>query len=107
MLNIYKEIEMKALIAIIAFGLTTNAFAISRYNSKSMSCDQIKSVISSEGAVILRYPSTRVPGLTLYDRYVKHAGYCWGSDVRNTTYVPSSDSSKCRVYNCKPRSNDR
>ncbi len=98
---------MKTFIALFALVAASNAFAISRYNSLNYSCAQIKSIIKDEGAVILRYPSTRVPGLTLYDRYVKHGGYCWGSDERNSTYVPSADMTKCRVYNCKPRSNDR
>lgn len=85
----------------------TNAFAISRYNSLNYTCAEIKSIIMDEGAVILRYPSVRVPGLTLYDRYVKHSGYCYGSDMQNSTHVPSADMDKCRVYNCESRSNDR
>lgn len=98
---------MKTLMTLTLMLASTSAFAISRYNSLNYSCAHIKSIIADEGAVILRYPSTRVPGLTLYDRYVKHAGYCYGPDVKNRTYVPSADMEKCRVYNCKPRSNDR
>ena len=98
---------MKALTLAVALLATTNAFAISRYNSKSYTCAEIKNIVSDEGAVILRYPSIRVPGLTLYDRYVAHSGYCFGGEERNRAYVPTDDTSKCPVYNCKQRDNGR
>lgn len=77
------------------------AYAISRYNSQSMSCSRIQSVIRNEGAVILRYRSARNPSLPLYDRYVAHDGFCDFNKYAAAAWVPSSDSRSCPVLVCK------
>lgn len=77
------------------------AHAISRYNSQSMTCSRIQSVILNEGAVILRYRSARNPSLPLYDRYVADDGFCEFNKYAAAAWVPSSDSRSCPVLVCK------
>ncbi|MCC2609320.1 hypothetical protein [Neorhizobium petrolearium] len=79
------------------------AFAISRYNSTGMSCAAVQRVIRREGAVILRYPSRNVRGMTLYDRYVVDSSFCDGREFADRATVPAADTPRCPVRACKPR----
>jgi len=79
------------------------AFAISRYDTPSMTCSAVQRTIDQEGAAILRYPSTRVKNMTLYDRYVRNSRQCeFGENAERTT-VPTRDRQNCSVYHCEPR----
>lgn len=78
------------------------ASAISRYNSQSLTCDQARQRVLNEGAVILRYPSTRVRGMTLYDRYVTRNAQCEPHEYAERAYVPTRDEPRCPVLNCQP-----
>ncbi len=94
---------MKGLLVFLSITmLATPALAISRYNSRSMTCDEVHRRIAAERAVILRYPSTRVAGMTLYDRYVSNAGMCGNYEYPQRFTVPTSDRPNCPVYACKP-----
>lgn len=78
-----------------------DAFAISRYNSTSMTCAAIQNALQRERAVIFRYSSRTNPGLSLYDRYVSDAGQCTsGQEIRRTT-IPTKDGSGCAVLVCQ------
>lgn len=92
---------MKTIVAILAIVAAANAHAISRYNSKSLTCSEARQILKDEGAVIFRYPSTRVPGLTLYDRYVASSRYCSSGEQTQWASIPTQDNSKCRVYKCR------
>lgn len=81
----------------------TSAHAISRYQSTSLSCSAIQANIAREGAVILRYKSERNPSLTLYDRYVKHGGFCSSGEYLKLEEVPARDTRQCLVYRCFQR----
>ena len=60
---------MKSLLLALCLSLlAAEAQAISRYNSTSMSCDEVQARVYGEGAVILRYRSRRDPSLPLYGR---------------------------------------
>jgi len=98
-----KTIVLAACLTLVA----AEAQAISRYDPTHMSCGKVQSTIARQGAVILRYQSTRVPGLPLYDRYVQSQQFCTMGEVRTRAYVPSADTSSCPVYNCKRPDNDR
>ena len=76
------------------------ANAISRYNSTSMSCAKVQSIIKSQGAVIMRYPSKFNPGNILYDRYVSDARFCEAGKEPRLTTIPSADKAKCEVFDC-------
>ena len=58
--------------------------------------------VINEGAVILRYPSTRVQGMTLYDRYVTRSAMCAPHEYAERAYVPTRDTDRCPVLNCQP-----
>lgn len=97
---------MKHLVLAIALTAAAGpALAISRYNATSMTCEAARAAIRSEGAVILRYPSTRVAGMTLYDRYVLDSDYCDDSEYAERAYVPTRDQRRCPVLACEPKSN--
>jgi hypothetical protein len=93
-----KTILLAACLTLIA----AEAQAISRYDPTHMSCAKVQSTIARQGAVILRYQSTRVPGLPLYDRYVQSEQFCTIGEARKRAYVPSADTKSCPVYICKP-----
>jgi hypothetical protein len=84
-------------IAMIAF---SSAGATSRYSALQLSCDEIKSIIRSEGAAIFRYPSPRRKGLTLYDRYVRNDSYCASHQSTEKVYIPSANADQCLVQRC-------
>lgn len=90
----------------VAFILSTGlAHAISRYQSTSMSCEAARSTVDREGAVVFRYPSARVPGLTLYDRFVSHGGYCSFNEYAGARSIPTADGS-CTLLACRQTDED-
>ncbi len=97
---------LKVLMIAIAFLLTSgSAEAISRYNSKSLSCANAKSLVKRQGAVIYRYPSKRNASLILYDRFVAHGGKCAYGETAAVKGIPTRSGS-CRLLYCRP-STDR
>ena len=79
--------------------LPLEAQAISRYNSTSMTCAQVRAVVRSEGAAIMRWRSNR--GIQRYGRYVAHDGFCPASEIAEWSYIPTADRASCPVYECK------
>src|SRR5690606_41903674 len=77
-----------------------SASAISRYDSTSMSCASADERVRPEGAVIFRYPSERVRGLQLYDRFVAHRGFCTSGEVTAAKSVPTR-SGECALLICR------
>jgi len=94
--------KTKLLLALAFSLVSADAYAISRYNSQSMSCGETRAIVRDEGAVILRYRSARNPSLPLYDRYVAHRGYCEINEYAKAAWVPTSDTPSCPVYKCAP-----
>jgi len=94
------EATMKAvLIALSLLLVPFEAQAISRYNSTSMSCNQIKATVRREGAVILRWRGrSDVPR---YGRFVADDRFCESGMRAEWSYVPASDRKSCSVYECK------
>lgn len=88
-----------ALVFILA--ASTQAQAISRYNSTQLTCDSVRQRVLNERAVILRYPSTRVQNMTLYDRYVTRNAECAPHEYAERAYVPTQDTERCPVLNCQ------
>jgi hypothetical protein len=94
------EATMKAvLIALSLLLVPLEAHAISRYNSTSMSCGEIKATVRAEGAVILRWRGNS--GIQRYGRFVAHTGFCSAGERAETSYVPSADRRSCSVRECK------
>ncbi|CAN7246191.1 hypothetical protein [Rhizobium sp. LjRoot258] len=93
---------MRKLVVVVAFVIVASpALAISRYNSLTMSCQAARAAIHNEGAVILQYPSKRVPGMTLFDRYIRNSNYCDANKYAEWTTIPTKDNPRCRVLNCQ------
>lgn len=88
---------------VVAAFAASPASAISRYDTPSMTCAAVQESIDREGAAILRYPSTRVNNMTLYDRYVRNSRQCDFGEKAETTTVPTRDQQNCPVYHCEPR----
>lgn len=80
--------------------LATNAFAISRYDIRKMTCEEVQAVVRGEGAVILSYGSSSVLGLPIYDRYVNGQNYCASGEIVRTAGVPTLDQDYCPVKKC-------
>ncbi|MCP4314852.1 MAG: hypothetical protein GY789_02115 [Hyphomicrobiales bacterium] len=95
----------RILLFICLFAISLPAHAISRYNTPSLTCSRIQTILKSENAAILRYPSPRIADLTLYDIYVSHGRYCDYGEYGKTAYVPARDTRQCKVLECKPVSN--
>lgn len=81
--------------------LSVEAQAISRYNSASMTCSQVKAKVRNEGAVILRWRSRNNPSIQRYGRFVANGGFCDSGLRAERSYVPSSDRKSCPVLECK------
>ncbi|SMD08524.1 hypothetical protein [Rhizobium sp. RU36D] len=100
-----KRIIFVAAVTGLTIAATGPALAISRYQSSSLTCEGARQAIRSEGAVIIRYPSKRVGNMTLYDRYVVNSDFCDPNEYAERAYVPTSDSPRCPVLACEPKSN--
>jgi hypothetical protein len=93
---------MKKFVVLLALVCAASpALAISRYNSQTMMCRDIRAAIHNQGAVILRYPSKKVRGLPLYDRYVRNSNFYDATDYAEWISVPAKDNPRCQVLNCQ------
>ena len=93
---------MKAVLLALCLSLVSmEAYAISRYNSTSMGCNEVKATVRSEGAVILRWRSKNNPNLPRYGRFVANNSYCRLGERAERSYVPSADRNSCPVLECK------
>ena len=95
------QLSHLAIMTIATMTLAEPALAISRYNSTSLTCDQVRQLLVNEGAAILRYPSPRVKDMTLYDRYVTRNAMCDPHEYADRAYVPTRDTDRCPVLNCQ------
>lgn len=86
---------------------SVQAFAEPRYNPRKMSCEAVQGVIREHGAVTLRYTSTRVKNLPLYNRYVRNSSFCDMTEVAVSAFVPTIDRERCPVKLCEHRDIER
>ncbi len=92
---------MKTILLALAFTIsTTDAYAISRYNTLNMTCNEVQAVLQKEGAAILSYRSRRT-GAPLYGRYVYTRFSCDVSEYADWRYVPTADNPNCVVKQCE------
>jgi len=91
----------RAILTLCIVMVSFPTLAINRYNVTKMSCSAIQQVVQREGAAILRWESKRKPGLPLYNRYVRHGGFCEPGQYARSAYVPSKDRANCRVRECR------
>ena len=74
--------------------------AASRIQTTKQTCNAVQTALVNNGSAILRYPSTRKPGLTLYDRYVGDSRFCGRNEIGKWASVPAKDTQNCRVISC-------
>jgi hypothetical protein len=80
--------------------LSSEAFAISRYDPTQLDCAGLQELVAREGDVILRHGSSKILGLPIYDRYVADRAHCGPGEVARTAGVPSADQPYCPVKKC-------
>ena len=80
--------------------LSSEALAISRYDPTEMDCAGLQELVAREGEVILRYGSSSILGLPVYDRYVAGRDHCGPGEVARAAGVPSADRQYCPVKKC-------
>ena len=93
---------MKCLLVVAVFLTAVPAYAITRYNSTSMSCDAVRGTIRQEDAVIMRYRSTRNPSLQLFGRYVNDDRFCRQSERAETVFIPRPIESHASFMSANP-----
>jgi len=94
-------------LAAVTVGLTVDAdfaLAIEKRSSVSTSCDAAAKIIERDGAMILRYPSERVQGLVLYNKFVRSSSQCDGGQATVTSAVRTADSNECNLLICRQQS---
>jgi hypothetical protein len=92
---------MRYLIATLALlAVIEPAGAISRYNVNNMSCGEVRALVRSEGAVILRFRPSFAP-VPRYGRFVASGYFCAGSEIAETSYIPTADTRTCPVLECQ------
>lgn len=88
-----------ALTMLLLVLISSEALAIQRYTSTSMSCAKIQAAIRADGAAIMRYSSKS--GVPLYGRYVSDVRYCDRGQILDRESIPASDTRNCRVMRCR------
>ena len=97
---------MKTIIALaLLMSSTQTAFAITRIASTSVTCETAKALLQDRKALIFRFPSKAVIGLTLYDRYVSDAGQCESQTYSVKKFIPTKNTDRCPVLACEIRTN--
>ncbi|MBB4067133.1 hypothetical protein [Gellertiella hungarica] len=91
---------------LLAVGVSA-ANAEPRYNPRKMTCEAVQDVIRAHGAVTLRYNSTRVKNLPLYNRYVRNSYFCDTNETAVPASVPTADRDRCPVKVCEQRDFER
>jgi hypothetical protein len=97
-MSLLKPVSLAAFL-LGAFSLP--ASAIERVNTNKISCAKVQTRLIQNGAAILRYPSKRKAGLTLYDRYVGDSRFCPSNEIGKWASVPAKDTGTCRVIACE------
>jgi hypothetical protein len=80
--------------------LAGEAFAISRYQTTSMSCARVQAAVRNDGAAILRYAAPDNPSIERYDRYVRDRSFCSSTQRADIKSVPAADTRNCPVRKC-------
>lgn len=93
-LNVARYSTAAAIIGMMTIMSGTADAQTRRVNALSLTCDQARSMISQQGAVIM---ST---GRNTFDRYVSNRSYCQVNEVAKSDFIPTKDNAKCPVRRC-------
>ena len=97
---------MKRLLLLLLILVPAEAQAISRYRSTSLSCNEVKSIVRNEGAVLMRWTSQRVRNLPRFERIVARESFCEYYETTDLITIPTADRAECPVLRCERRIND-
>jgi hypothetical protein len=83
---------MKTAVAfLMIIGLSTEAIAQSAGTTLSMTCNQARGIVASQGAVVLHTSPTT------YDRYVRDSSFCGVASVARPVWVRTADAAQCPI----------
>jgi hypothetical protein len=95
-------------LAMSAFTITSSlALAVERRHASATTCETVQDIVQRDGEIILRYPSRRVAGMTLFDRYVTNSSYCDDEFEAVSRVVDTADDGYCQMLACRQRSSGR
>jgi hypothetical protein len=95
------DFSMKRVLMILPLLLIAGgAGAIERYDISKMTCEEVQAALQSEGKSILMSPSSRVPGMMRFDRYVAESQACGAPHWDQPTRAKTGDGQSCVVYRC-------
>ncbi|MEO4000057.1 hypothetical protein [Mesorhizobium sp. CAU 1732] len=83
-----------SLIGAMAVSLSATA-AMARPDTRTMSCDEVRSLIIQNGAIVL------TTGQHTFDRFVAARPFCDYPNIPTRMSVPTTDTNSCIVYNCQ------
>ena len=89
--------------AAMALCMASISMSYARPNTNSYTCDDLKALISSKGAVVLNTRTTS--RYQVYGRYVANRSYCASDEVLLGFKVPAKTST-CRLKLCIKSDND-
>ena len=78
----------------------SQATAIERHDTSRMTCAEVTATLQSEDKAVLRYPTSNLPGMMRFERYVAQRHMCGVGNMAIVTKVPASDTKACRVIRC-------
>jgi hypothetical protein len=85
---------VRSLHLLIIFAFAFPAHAQARPDARSMTCDEVRTLIRQRGAVVL------TTGRYTYKRFVAHRGFCLYSERIGHEWVETSDTPECRLRIC-------
>lgn len=87
--------------------MTSYSAAIPRHDITNMTCDEVHSLLQSEGKAILRWRSST--GMPRWGKYVSGRGACSMQQIPGTARLRTTDTRSCVVTVCNGygRSNNR
>ncbi len=89
------------LLTLILAQTVTMASAQSGPTTLAMSCNQVRRMVASQGAVVLH------TGPTTYDRFVRDSSFCLRPNVAQVTWVRTADAAQCPVSVCRETTIDQ
>lgn len=100
---------MKAFVIAISvfFASASVSSAYERLAAASSTCDQAKTIISRDGAVVLRWKSSRIAGLSLYTAFVRNTSQCPSDQNATPMLIGTSNGEICPLYTCTWRQSSR
>lgn len=87
---------MKRSVLALALAYTaTVASAQPGPTTQSLTCDQARSIVASQGAVVLH------TGSATYDRFVRDTSFCSRPNVAQPTTIRTADAALCALSVCR------